>query len=264
MLITKQQHHQLRQEYAQRINRASPACVPHSAALGRRAEAIDLREILPDIPRSKWPELIKAQAAHNLLTLTRDTLPIHDQNATSLCWAFGSTRTLEIQRVYQGATPLLLSPASVAAPLTRGRDRGGSADEAVRQLQNMGACTVDLWPEHDLDERHAKPGHLGDALTHRIEKWATVATWDSQITAAIHQLPVAIGLGWWSHLVCQTIADLDPTNTAIIWFDNSWGPTWHTGGRSQLDEQSGTADLGAFTPLTVSMLANGIKPPPGL
>jgi hypothetical protein len=264
MLIQRQHHAALVAELARRVGNREYGCRRHTTADGPPAATLDIRALLPDIPATKWADLIRAQRTANLLTLTRDVLPVHDQDGTNYCWAHGSTRALEILGIYQGAPPTLLSAESIAVPITHGRNQGGTPDQAVNALQSQGACEQRFWPLNDRHANHAKPGWKENAAEHRIERWAHVPTWEAQILCAIYQLPVPIGLAWWGHLVCQTAPDLDDNGNAIIWFDNSWGPTWGNNGRATLDRDSGTATLGAFTPLTASMLAKGLPTPPGL
>ncbi len=76
-----------------------------------------------------------------------------------------------------------------------------------------------------------------------------------QMTLALRRLPVPIGLGWWRHLVCQ----LGPIHYGGTDFgvgcDNSWGPKYGDNGYFELTERRGTADLGAFVPLTENFAA---------
>ena len=98
------------------------------------------------IPRELWKPLIEATAGQTLHDLAKDQLPPHDQGNTNYCWAHGATRTVELTNLYQTGIAQLLSAESVAVPVTGGRNRGGSADEALQRLITHGACHQDLWP----------------------------------------------------------------------------------------------------------------------
>jgi hypothetical protein len=159
--------------------------------------------------------------------------------------------------------PESLSAESVCVPVTRGRNRGGSPEEALRRLQSHGACYQEFWPKNDLNEEHAKRGWEVNAYSHRIIKWLEVSNFDDQMTLALRRIPVAIGLGWWGHLVCQLdpvylddLPDLDNVVRASgqfgIGFDNSWGADFGDNGYAYLDEKHATADLGAFAPLSIT------------
>jgi len=107
-----------------------------------------------------------------------------------------------------------------------------------------------FWPLNDRDESNAELGWERNAAQHRIIRWADVEGFDMQMTCALRRLPVPIGLGWWGHLVCQ----LDPIHYGGTDFgigcDNSWGSDYGENGYFELTERRGTADLGAFVPLS--------------
>lgn len=234
-----------------------PRKIPYGCIKGVQPSSF----LFPRIPRSEWRDRIREGKGTFLGDLTRKVLSPHDQGLTNYCWAHGSVRGLEALRVFQGQKPLILSAESVAVPVTGGRNRGGSPDEALERLMSHGCCEQSFWPNNDLNERHAKDGWLDNALSHVILRWADVENFDDQATLALHRVPVPIGLGWWGHLVCQLdlvylddIKELDHFVRASdqfgIGFDNSWGADYGENGYAYLDEKHATADLGAFAPIS--------------
>lgn len=231
-------------------------CTPRVSDFGTLPGVPPAESIYPRIPRSRWTQMIRSQQGTFLHNLTRDVLPPHDQGSTNYCWAHGCTRALEILRVYQTQDAEVLSAESVAVPITGGRNRGGSADEALGHLRTKGACRQSFWPKNDLNERHAKDGWQEDALDHAIISWTDVQNFEDQMTLALHRVPVAIGLRWWGHLICQLDPILYPDGTFGLGCDNSWGPNYGDNGYFLLTERRGTADLGAFAPISATFPTN--------
>jgi hypothetical protein len=239
----------------QALGALDAGCKPRVASHGSLSFAPPAAERIQIIPRALWPDLIKAGAGRWLHDLTKDKLPPHDQGSTNYCWAHGSVRTAEILRVYEAQQPLILSAESVAVPITGGRNRGGTPEEALIRLVAKGACRQELWPPNDRNQSHAAPGWETDAANQRITQWLDVDRFAMQMTLALLRIPVAIGLGWWGHLVCQ----LDP-----LWYggddfgigcDNSWGPDYGDNGYFEIAEERAYADLGAFAPLSANFPA---------
>jgi hypothetical protein len=217
----------------------------------------------PRIPREQWREILKLQKGTFLGDFTRGKLPPHDQGRTNYCWGHGSVRSIETLSVFYGQQPTLLSAESVCVPVTGGKNRGGSPEEALNQLIKFGCCEQSYWPHNELDVRKAKEGWQHNALSHRILQWVELENFDDQMTLAIRRQPVAIGLGWWGHLVCQLdpvflddFPELDSYERASggfgIGFDNSWGAGYGDNGYAYLDEKHATSDLGAFSPIGVT------------
>jgi len=227
-------------------------CLPRRTKYGGIKEVPPSSFLFPRIPRTKWKQLIIEGQGTWIGDLTRSVLPPHDQGRTNYCWAHGSVRAIEALRVYEGQEPLVLSAESIAVPITGGRNRGGSPDEALSRLRSHGACNQFYWPLNDLNIRHAKDGWEENALNHAILKWADVENFDDQMTLALHHIPVAIGLGWWGHLVCQLDPVILPDGNFGLGCDNSWGPDYGENGYFVLDEKHGRADLGAFAPLSAT------------
>ncbi len=231
-------------------NEAIPGCLKRTIPYGHIPHASPAEFFFPIIPRKHWESLIENDGGPWLHDLCQDDLPPHDQGGTNYCWAHGSVRAVEALRVYQGQDPLVLSAESIAVPLTGGRNRGGTPDEALGQLMKYGACRQELWPLNDRNESHADPRWKQDRLDHVVLDWLDIPSWDYQITLALHRIPIAIGLAWWGHLVCQLDPVILPNGEIGIGFDNSWGADYGENGYAILDEKHGTSDLGAFAPIS--------------
>ena len=245
-----QQRYLQRERLKGRLLYGTAGCHARRSLFGSLSYAPPAVTRFPRIPRDKWPALIAAGKGTWLSDLRGDQLPPHDQDGTNYCWAHGSVRSVETLRLYEGQPPILLSPESVAVPLTNGRNRGGSPDEALEQLHTYGACDQSLWTPNTLHEPRGDATWKTERANHIVLNWLDVETFDDQMTLALHRIPIAIGLRWWGHLVCQ----LDPVQlddgSFGIGIDNSWGPDWGENGYGILDERHGTADLGAFAPIS--------------
>ena len=253
-VITKTDWPRLRVEATNRARLADPwqyvGCKPMPKRYTGFPSLKEWPAELPIIPREEWPDLIAAGKGSFLSDYRRGVLRPHDQKSTSRCWVHGSARALEVLRLWQGQSPLLLSPDSIAYPIEGTRDRGGYPGDACQQLADGGACPQRAWPEGDLSPRRADADWKQQALNQVLLSWLNVRKFEQQMTLAIHRIAIPIGLGWWGHLVCQ----LDPVQIGRrdfgVGFDTSWGSDWGENGYGILDEESATADLGAFAPLS--------------
>lgn len=227
-------------------------CLPRSTMYGACPGTVKSKDIFPRIPRSEWVRMIKEGKGTFLQDLAKGVLPVHDQNGKSLCWMHGSVRSLELVKIYENQKPELLSAECAAFMITGGRDRGGYPEEALEQLRTKGTCTESMWPRNQLTDRSAMEGWKLELPYNVILDWMEVENFDDQMTLALNRVPVPIGLGWWGHLVCQLGPELGPDDEPLIVFDNSWGEDWGDNGRGLLNERQGTADLGAFAPISAT------------
>lgn len=222
---------------------------PFSRGMGRRPRASDF---LKPIPRSQWKTAIAAGAGSFLHDLCKDVLPPHNQGQTNYCWAHGSVRAVEALRVFQGQKAEILSAESIAVPITGGRNIGGYAEDALDRISEFGACEQTFWPQNDRNERHATDGWETNALNHRVVRWVEVDSYDLQITLGLMRIPVALGLDWWGHLVCQMDPVIMSDGSVGIGIDNSWGKDYGDNGYGLLDEASGTGSAGCWAPITTN------------
>jgi hypothetical protein len=217
------------------------------------------RPVGATISRDQWVPRIQAGQGSFLSDLVKQRgMPAKDQGDLGYCWVYGSTRSMEIQRVAQGLPMLDLSPESVGGPLTRWRNEGGYASEAFGQLENYGACQSSFMDApHSLTPRRWKAGWQQDALQHEVTDWYELDASDKApifaavITCLLNRVPVAAGLDWWGHLVCFLDPIVLPDGTVGVLFMNSWGVDWPTPGANGLaclTEDRATPD-GAAAPV---------------
>jgi hypothetical protein len=188
------------------------------------------------IPRSDWQGIIEEQEARgtNLKALsTRYSLPIKNQRSTNFCWAFGAVKALEIVRVKHNLVPLVsLSPASVACPINGYRNQGGWGRDAIRRLGSHGAVPSERWADTAINRQYATEENWALALDYRVTEWWELepGNLDQHISAILRGYPVAVGLAYWSHEVCD-IGALWRDGAIAVEFDNSWDVTWGNQGR---------------------------------
>lgn len=225
------------------------ACKSRLTMYGDAPNCKPCSSILKRIPRDHWPDLIRKGKGRWLSDIRGRQLKPHDQGSTPLCWAHGSVRAIEINRLYGGQKPLLLSAEQVAYFATKGRMRGGSPDEAMQILQERGTCHQEYWPLNSFNIRQADQRAETDCEEHKLLDWLDIENFDDQMTCALNRIAVPIGLRWWGHLVCQLDPIMFDDGTFGIGIDNSWGEDWGDWGYGILHESKGTADLGAFAPI---------------
>jgi hypothetical protein len=215
------------------------------------------RPVGATVPRSEWHDRIQAGQGTFLSDLLKQKrIKAKDQNGRSLCWCYGSVRSVETARALAGLPTLDLSPESVAGPCTDWKDEGGYAGEAFEQLQNAGACESSFMDRpYSLNPTRWKSGWQANARLHEAVVWADIDTsFDEVITCLLERVPVAAGLDWWGHLVCFLDPVILPDGSVGVLFQNSWGVDWPkpgANGFATLTERKATPN-GAAAPMIVT------------
>jgi hypothetical protein len=168
--------------------------------------------------------------------------PLH-QGSTNFCWANAPVQALHYLQVITRGDHERLSPASVAAPLTRFQNIGGWCTRALKRIAESGVNTVAEWPANAIDRRYQTQENAERAKQRRVTEWYELEprNWDQYATCLAVGLTVAIGLPWWRHAVLAVdLAYEDGKEIVVI--DNSWGAGWGDGGLGKLSKSRALPD----------------------
>jgi hypothetical protein len=178
--------------------------------LKTRPRGAGLREAgIALIPRSEWPTRVAAlkDANAGLMALCYGHVPDNDQSSTNYCWANGPVSGAMHLRYAQGESPIYLSAASVAGPLSNYRNEGGWGLDAVKFLVSTGCVRDSLWPNAAINRAYAsKPEVKADYPRHKLlsanlDLGATGKMFDEVATCVLLGAPVPVGYDWWGHEV---------------------------------------------------------------
>lgn len=160
------------------------------------------------IPRSEWDERIRdlEQSGRALSKRRRKAgLKSQDQNGTNYCWANGVISASRLKRMWQNEPNVALSAASVAAMIKKGANQGGWGGEALQYIIDNGMCTTATWPENDRNYRGRDTAESrAERALYKVTEWWELQSrnFDLVMTFLLNEVPVPIGLDWWSHEVC--------------------------------------------------------------
>lgn len=203
---------------------------------------------LPVIPRSRWTDMIRGKE-RDKTRLTdirrRRKMKSLDQDGTNFCWGNGPVNCVRMVRAMDNQQDVDLSPASICAPIKRYRNQGGWGSEALKYIVEHGICPSSLWPaNYYRNAQYDTPESREARKAFKVLRWYDLAarSFDQLMTCVLLNIPVAIGLNWWTHEVeAQDGVVLGPDRFGIrIW--NSWTDEWGDEGESVLTEAKARPD----------------------
>lgn len=198
---------------------------------------------LPLVEESDIPDMIAAKkaAGSNLSDIRMrgdngQMIPSRNQGQFPFCWAHGPTSAMLLVRARDNQPFADLSAFGVACPVANYRRRGGQGIEAVQYIAKTGVPTSRTWPQQSTDRSLAgSPTVLADAALHRADEWEDLDPDQMELyvaTCLLNNIPIAVGLNWWSHEVCYM--DLLGWNPLWIKGWNSWGDEYSDHGMFEL------------------------------
>ena len=182
------------------------------------------------IPEHEWQARIQEMEERKTRIsdiLDQAKVPVLNQQNTNYCWAFAPTMCLMAMRAVQNQPMVVLSPASVAGPITRYRNVGGYGGDSLQYIIDNGIVPESMWPQTAIDRRYDTPESQAERAKYMATDWWSLRPRNTQeqISCLLRRIPISTGLNYWAHQIC----DIDPVwvNGRIgVRFRNSWDVTW--------------------------------------
>lgn len=233
------------------------ACFPRKVPVG----AVKCASVAttPLIPRNEWASRwqdIKAARADTRSLLADKGIPALDQERTSTCHAQSAALGLMVARARQGEATVILSPGSIAGPVTGYVDAGAYIEDDLEQIVRGGAASREFVPMNQISRNGWKPGAEANALLHRCEKWLDLGNADRQmldrcVTQILLGNAVCVAYSWWAHAVTLTGLAVLGSGRFGVEFRNSWSPSYGDDGYAVLAEGRGTPNA-AYVPIAAT------------
>ncbi len=139
---------------------------------------------------------------------------------------------------------VLLSPASVAAPIKGYRNQGGWGGEALEYIVAHGVAPVADWPANAINKQYDNAASQASRQRFTVTEWWDLAprNFDQLMTCLLLRIPVPIGLNWWHHEVCAIDPVVLSPGKFGVRFRNSWGDGYGDQGFGVLTESKATPD----------------------
>lgn len=137
----------------------------------------------------------------------RAGLVSQDQNGTNYCWFNAVVSAFRLRRMKQNEPNVELSAASGAAVIKGGLNQGGWGGEALEFMVNRGIVSKKSWGNSNNDRNYRAYQTAAietERKMYQILEWWELASRDflMMMTLLCYDIPVPIGLNWWSHEVC--------------------------------------------------------------
>jgi len=200
------------------------------------------------VPESEWQARIQERQARKTGLrdiIRRSGLKVLDQQRTNYCWVNAPTFAAMAMRAVQNQPLVLLSPASVGAPIKEYANRGGWGSEAIRYAQEHGWVPQSMWPANAIDRQYDTVEARTERAYYRVLEWQLLREAYGPVQVAgdlalrrlvsylLRNVPVPVGYPWWSHEVCAVDVGWKDGQPTII-FANSWGEAWGDEGYGEL------------------------------
>lgn len=196
---------------------------------------------------------IKEEAKRKEMNKTRisdimiqGNLPCKDQNGTNYCWINAPTHCVEYVILASGEGVVSLSPASVGGPIKGYRNSGGWGSEGLEYIVEHGVAPSSIWSDNQWRKPSADVIQRADEerKKYRITEWYDLENRNflQLCTCLLHNVPVAIGLNWWSHEITGCDVVVMDNGDLGIRIRNSWGMSWGDKGFSVLTRSKATPD----------------------
>ncbi len=212
---------------------------------------------IPVIPRDEWCDRIEEieKTKSRLSDLSyQSNLECQDQNGTNYCWANAPVYCVQLVRVAMGLGVEYLSPASVAAPMKKYKNKGGWGTQALKYIVDKGIVPAKHWPVNAIDKKYYTEENLESAKNYAVTEWYDLqpGNFDQLMTCLLLRIPAVVGYHWWLHQVSA----IDPIclggGDYGIRIRNSWGMSYGKDGYAILGENKGTPDDAVAPRVTIS------------
>jgi hypothetical protein len=179
---------------------------------------------LATIPRSEVDFWINMQERQQSRISDRITWRATDQGSYPTCWAAGTCHALTTARAIRGGSIEMVSPMSVAVPISGG-NAGGYEGVAVKWLMEHGGVREDFWRATDR-RNYTGLSIDSDRQRLRITEALQQTSPDDFWTACLLGWPSTVAYAAWRHVVmlCDFIR-IEPGSYGYR-IRNNWGDSW--------------------------------------
>ena len=191
-------------------------CNPRTTAYGEQCDKLEDRvDIITD--RDVIQAAIDRPYEETLLSCVETVF----KQIKGSCAAEAGTGTIQLVRSFNGLPFVELSPHSVYAFTSGGRDRGSSVGETLIHLRDVGALTMETWPRSIPWNRKPSRDLLDkEACLYRADEFFDINSIAEMRTALVLNYPIQFG---WNGHSCDLLALKDFDRAYYL---NSWGSKW--------------------------------------